>query len=368
MTRFKIELATLQDDSDLRKILREVSMGRAVSITLRKEPSFFNALSVEGRFNQVVVGRNVSEGNVVGFGVRSIKPCYLNGEVMELGYLGGLRLLKEFRGSTLTCRGYSFFRELHQDRRTPFYLTTIIEDNENAKKLLTVKREGMPEYADLGLFQTFILKVSKSKLECSKNIVRASKDNLEDMVEFIQDEGKNKQFFPLYMQEDFLNKEGILRGLDFEDVFLYMRSGKIEGVMACWNQHSFKQTHIEKYGLILQFFKPLINFANQARGYSPVLPKEGERLNYSTGALVVIRDNNLVIFNDLINAVHNRALEYKNNFFNVGLHSNDSLLDVVKFRSSINFKSRLYTVTWEDKNKILSELDSKVPYLELGAL
>ncbi len=367
MTKFKVELSKPEDDSELRNILGKISMGKSISITLRKEPSFFDALSVEGKFNQVIVGRDVSEGKVVGFGVRSIKNCYVNGEEIDIGYLGGLRLLPEFRGGTLTFRGYSYFRELHKDGKAPFYLTTIVDDNESAKKLLTAQREGMPNYHDFGLYTTFVLKVSRNKLKLNKNISQASLKNLEGTIDFIQGEGKKKQFFPSYVTADFMTKGGLLRGLGLEDVFLYSKNGEIEGVMACWNQHSFKQTYIERYGTVLKLSRQVINFANQIAGNSPILPKEGKQLNYSSGALIVVKDDNPQVFDNLVDAVYNRAQEYQSSIINIGLHSKDPLSEVVKARSSINFRARLYVVTWED-NKLFSSLDNRVPYLELGSL
>ena len=129
MSRFRIELARNEDDSHIRRILRENPMQGDISLTFQREPNFFDSLVVEGRENQVGVGREIKTSRVVGFGVRSIKPCFVNSEVKNLGYISGLRLDEEFRGSTLIPRGYKFFRELHQDGKTKMYLTTIVEDN-----------------------------------------------------------------------------------------------------------------------------------------------------------------------------------------------------------------------------------------------
>lgn len=368
MAQFKLELANREDDADLRRILRENPMDGAISLTLRKEPSFFEDLSVEGNFSQVVVAREDESKKVVGFGVRSTKPLFINGEIKEIGYLGGLRLDKKFRGTMLVPRGYKLFSELHKDGRTPFYLTTIIEDNEYAKKILTSNRMGMPQYNDFGLYNTFIIQASNKNSRVNSKVIQADESHIEDIVKFVNDEGRKKQFYPAYSLADLTNPNGLLRGLKIEDILLHFNGAKIDGVLASWDQTSFRQTVVEKYSGLIRYAKPVINCVNQIRGIKPYLPKEGEMIDYSSAALIAVEGNNKRIFEDLLISATCKLAEHEKPLLMVGLHSDDGLTEIAKQNSIVKFQARLYLVTWPDGKEEFQKLDKRTPYLELGSL
>src|SRR5262249_24988502 len=114
----------------------------------------FAAAVVDGRFRQVIAARDGTTGRVVGFGSRSIAERHVNGRPEPIGYLSSLRLLPAHRNPGLLARGYALFRRLHADRRAPFYLTTITEDNESARAVLTSGRAGLPTYHFAGRYHT----------------------------------------------------------------------------------------------------------------------------------------------------------------------------------------------------------------------
>ena len=132
MGRYQFELATRADDAELRSILAATPMEGTVSLSFRREPSFFDAAVVSGDFHQVVICRDTRASRIAGFGCRSVREMYVNGQPTPIGYLSALRLLPEYRNRGLIARGYAFFRRLHADGRAPLYLTTIAEGNERA--------------------------------------------------------------------------------------------------------------------------------------------------------------------------------------------------------------------------------------------
>lgn len=113
MSRFEFDLATRADDAELRAILAATPMPGRISVSFRREPSFFAAAGVEGPFHQVVVCRDRQQNRIAGFGCRSVRQRYVNGRPTPVGYLSGLRALPEYRGLGLVARGYRYFRELH---------------------------------------------------------------------------------------------------------------------------------------------------------------------------------------------------------------------------------------------------------------
>jgi hypothetical protein len=115
------------------------------------------AAVVDGFSRQVVACRDQNTGRIFGFGCRSLRELYVNGQPTVVGYLSSLRVLPEYRNRGLVARGYAFFRRLHADGRTPFYLTTIAEGNETALQILTSGRAGLPMYHAAGRYHTIAI-------------------------------------------------------------------------------------------------------------------------------------------------------------------------------------------------------------------
>src|SRR5690242_17402203 len=136
MARIQFELATAGDDAELRHILAATPMPGHVSVSYRREPSFFASAPVAGDFQQVLVARDNEAGRLAAFISRSVRPMYVNGEPEPIGLLGGLRTLPEYRNRGLVARGVMRLRRLHEDGRARLYVLTIAEGNETALNIL----------------------------------------------------------------------------------------------------------------------------------------------------------------------------------------------------------------------------------------
>ena len=75
MGRVVFEPATAADDAGLRRLMAQSPMPGGISIAFEREPSYFHAVEVQGRFWQVLLGRDVDTGDLVGVGTRTIKPA-----------------------------------------------------------------------------------------------------------------------------------------------------------------------------------------------------------------------------------------------------------------------------------------------------
>src|SRR5262245_56306747 len=157
MPPYRIERAGEADDADLRAILAATPMEGAAVVSFRRDPSYFAAAVVEGRFREVIACRDLRTGRLVGFGARAVSPRHVNGVPEPVGYLSTLRLLEGHRNRGLVARGYAFLRKLHADGRTPLYLTTIAEGNRTALEVLTSGRAGLPAYHFAGNYHTTAL-------------------------------------------------------------------------------------------------------------------------------------------------------------------------------------------------------------------
>lgn len=363
----RIELAKHEDEAELRKLLVKTAMSGMIRLSYGREPHFFNSLDVLGKHNQIAVARNVT-GNIVGFGIRSIKSMYVNDEIQQIGYLSNLRLEKKYRGNILLAKGFKYLHELHQDNQCPFYLTTIMTDNKNAKEVLLNARGLLPVYQAWGKLYTYLINDSCIKsLAFNLQIEFAKSSDREDIVKFLQREGKQKQFFPHYTENDFNNESGLLSSLQYQNILVAKQNQKIVATLALWNQNSFKQILVHSYHPLLKLLRPIYNVYSKMRN-KPCLVKPGNPVDFNYAAIVCVKNNDAKLFSHILSAAVTYSNKQNKSFFALGLHENDSLNDVLNdFRYRL-MQSNLYVVSFPSDKIDLSYLKNKVPYLELGAL
>lgn len=365
----QVDLAKPGDDTGLRNLLLQTPMPGVVRLAYLREPSFFQALQVEGRYNDVVIGRDIESGQIIGLGSRSIKTAFVNGRSSTVGYLSGLRLIEGYRGSTYLARGYRMLRERHQDGRTKLYVTTIIESNQMAREILTSRRAGLPAYHDYGRFCCMAISLQQKPRPVRPEtfeIRSAMPEDIPVIVEFWRREGVNKQFFPEYTAEDLLRAEGLLRGLELKNVLLAYSRSELVGTAAAWDQKSFRQSLVTGYNRQLTLFRLPYNVIARLLAY-PILPRPGSYLGYINLSLICILKDNPRVFRALLVEMIRR---YRSLYplLMAGLHEQDPLLPVLRQYRHFAYPSRLYVAYWEDGEEDFENLDGRVPYLELGAL
>lgn len=359
-----IGLARESDEKLLRECLRSNEMSGAISVAFESEPNFFNAINIQGTETQVVVGKT-EDDRIIGFGTRAIRPVYVNGEVMDIGYLSGLRINPEFRNNSFLAKGYKFFRDLDSDGKVPFYLTTIIEDNVVARRILESGRASLPNYIPIDKLSTFIIKTGKRKGRKVHEVVKGSEVGLEAIVGFMNEHGRDKQFFPYYNESNF--GTGKLRGLNQGDFYVAIEDDEILGVVAKWDQESFKQTRVTGYDWRMQVARPLINLTSKFSNI-PKLPKEGQLLHYFYASFPVIKENDPTILSSLLNEVASDQQNRSYDYFILGLTEKDNLIEAIKPFHPRVYPSIVYLVSFDKSKEDLKYLNGKTSYLEVGTL
>ncbi|HEV3138708.1 MAG TPA: hypothetical protein VGZ26_12410 [Pirellulales bacterium] len=369
MSRFRFELATTADDADLRQILADTPMPGRITVSFRREPSYFDAAQVDGRFRQVVAARDYEENRLVGFGSRSVSERYVNGRPETIGYLTSLRLLPAYRNRGLVARGYAFFRKLHADGRARLYLTTIAERNTLALALLTSGRAGLPTYHYAGRYHTLAFPVVRRRraprASGDADFRPATADDLPAVLRFLETVGPRRQFFPHYQAGDFFAHDGTMKDLRPTDMVLALRRGQLVGMLAGWDQHRFRQTVVHGYEWPLGWLRPFYNAWATGCG-KPRLPGTGDSFRYLTAALPLVAEDDPRVFALLLEALQSEAGPWE--YALLGLHETDPLLTVVKTYRATWYSTRLYLVCWEDGEGVRAALDGRPPYLELGTL
>jgi hypothetical protein len=372
VARYEFQLATRADDAPLRAILAATPMPGNVSVSFRRDPSFFDAAVVDGAFHQVVVCRDHEEDRIVGFGCRSVRDRFVNGQPLAVGYLSSLRLLPEYRRLGLVARGYAYLRSLHRDGMTPFYLTTIAQGNERALSTLTTGRAGLPGYLFAGRYHTLVIPISRRlhRFTCpdaTLQIREATPFDRDALIAFLQSVGPARQFFPCLGPADFFEATSTFRNLTPGDVMLAFRRGRLVGTLGGWDQQGFRQSVVERYGRLLGWLRPLYNARAMIWG-RPLLARVGEPLRCLMAAIPTVLEDDAVVFESLLKAVLARASGGCADYLLVGLHETDPLLRWARRLAAESYVTRLYLVCWEDGDSLRARLDDRPSYLELGFL
>jgi hypothetical protein len=369
-SEFTFELATPADDEAILRLLRENPVPGSVSVRYERSPSYFHGCDVMGDCHQTLVARHLPSGDIAALAGRSLRRLFINGREETVGYLGQLRVDRRFRSRWLVSGGFRFLRELHEDRRTRGYLTTIIEGNREAEGVLVSRaRRHFPTYRPLGRIHTLALHVRSCAASAMDGcqVRRGDETDMDDIVAFLNRHGARRQFFPVCSVADFAPETPRTRGFRPEDFRLALRNGRIAGVMGLWDQSSFKQSVVNDYSGFLRRGRTLYNIYSRLRGFRP-LPRPGEALSMGYAAFTCIADNDPRVFDLLLRQVLQSAHERGTAFLMLGLAEGDPFLKAARRYPHIAYYSRLYTVGWDDGNEFHDRLDSRISHVEPATL
>ena len=155
---FQVDLAKPDDDAAIRRLLAANAVPGRVTVTYEREPDYFAGCAAMGRICQVLVARQPSDDQIAGVACRATRPVFVNGQQVNLGYLGQLRVDERFRGRWLVSQGFRFLKQLHNDDPVPAYLLSVIEENHEAFGVLVERRRpGFPIFRELGRLLTLAL-------------------------------------------------------------------------------------------------------------------------------------------------------------------------------------------------------------------
>lgn len=365
-SRFINYVAPPEDDALLKKFYDEKTHDGNIQITPKSKSSFFNAIEPKGRINYVFGLKDITLDKLAACGIFSIKDGYFNGVVEQFGYLSGLEVDVPYRKTSAMAR---IFRRLHEDYQTRkmLYILTIFDDNITALKTLPSGKGGMPKFTNIGQYCTHIFKpqIFKSKANSDITVRKASSADIETIVHFFHEEGSKRQFFPQYTAKDFSSFDGLLRNLSVEDIFLAFRNDILVGTMALWDQSEFKQWIVKGYGDFLRTMRPLINvYCNIV--HKPSLPPINYTIPYKIISLQCIKNNDNEVFISLLQQLNSEAAKSRC-LLSAGFMASDPLYKYFKF-PSVKLKSNIFVLSWKETESKVYEMDSRIPYLELGAL
>ena len=359
-------LATAEHEPELRALLGADAMPGWIRLATGREPDFFRGAGVHGRQTQVLVA--IRDGRVVAMGCRARRPMFVNGEERELGYLGGLRLSPAVRGTAVLAAGYAALKRLHEADPVPAYITTVIEGNTEALRVLTGARAGLPRYLNIGRYLTYAISLRGAESpRPTAGIRRGSDVGWAPILAFLREEGRRRQFFPAFDSPDF--GTDVTPSLRLDDFAAHLDAqARVSGVAALWDQSSFKQTFVRGYAPATAVFRPIINLVLQAAGFT-TLPRPGSELKVAYVTALCVRENDIGMATALLEKLRSRGRTGGHDMLLVGLHERDPLNAAVRRFPAFRYPSRAFVVAWEDGQEFVRRLDpDRVPYLELAML
>ena len=232
MSRIVFSPVTPADDAELRALLARNVMEGGISVSFRREPSYFAATAVQGERAQIYKGCDV-EGRIVMLGSRFRRPAYLNGTLCDTGYLADLRIDKRHRNGLHLYRGYRVLAEKMAAEPLAAEITMILHDNAAALSTIAANRAGMPRYTPLGMVHTPVigLTLPRRALDMPGIEIRAGRpQDAEALFAFLNREHARRQFAPHYRAEDLA--QGRLKGLGIGDFLLAFKQNRLVGALA----------------------------------------------------------------------------------------------------------------------------------------
>lgn len=154
---FELSLAAPEDGAELAALYRcDDGFAGDIRVLFARGQDAYASLQAEGERIVVPIMRERASGRIVGMGACVIATAWVNGELTQVGYLTGMKVLPQFRRRLRIPQVYAFLRE-HSPEVTCFY-TTILADNPQAQRMLERPRANMPGYRPVDTYTTVFLR------------------------------------------------------------------------------------------------------------------------------------------------------------------------------------------------------------------
>jgi hypothetical protein len=374
MPPFTFGLAIPADDAALRRLLRENPIPGTITLTFEREPSYFGAAVVEGPFQQTIVARDGATGMIVGMGSRAVRPLTVNGQVMPVGYMSQLRIDGRYGWGAAVGRvvrqGFAFYRQLHADGRTPFYLLSLVADNHAAERLLRAGLPHGPYFRPYATLHTYAIATRRKRpplpLPGNLHLVTGADCWLPAIVACLQRCALRQQFAPWWAEETLFHAAHT-PGLRPEDFVLAVQGDEVVGCLACWDQSQFKQTVVRGYQGLLGQARPLWNVITPLTGW-PTLPPPNTALKHGYVSHLAVANDHPMVFAALLRHAHSVAVERRYQFLMLGLAAADTKNRLMRAYQTLCYPSQITIAAWDEDLEAVAGLDDRPLGVEIALL
>lgn len=327
--RFYLSFAEEKDDEDILELYESLDYKGNISILYTKRPSPVKSLKLEGELCYLPIIRERGTGRLAAVGSLVIRKSWIKGELKRAGYLGTLKIHKEYRNKVpYISKVYNILYEETKDMVDVYY-TTILSENIEAMKILEKPRKNMPTYKFVEDYVTFFYKTG---VKSADSAYRLEKGLNGEVWEYIR---RNYKEDLAPNPFDFFNND------DFEYFAVRNSDNEILGAFCIWDQSRYKQYIVTEYRGLYKIIK---NLPVGLLGY-PSFPEEKKDIKYST--LSFVAADNRDVFKFIVDKACESAAEY--DFLMIGSVKGHSYFGVLDKRKGVKYRSKLYTVEFREK-------------------
>lgn len=342
-------LATRADEPVVRELLARIATGGDVQLSFRREPDAFGA-AFGARAQEFIVARESRSGEPVGLCERVVRDCFVNGEIRALPYLAGLRVVPGFRHRLAVLRGgfEAVRRLLGNSRDLPFALTSIMNDNAIAQRVLGANLRGMPCYQPVGEYSTFALSARGRARRFDGVEIGVRDADRDELADRLLAGGVRRQFASAWTASA-LRDGAASGGPASGDWLVIRRGGRIRACAALWDQSARRQLVVAGYSRWLARSRGLVNVAARLAGL-PRLPAPGEPLRCAYLSHVTVDEHALQDLAVLVDAARARARDLGIDVVLAGCATSGPAAAVVRsLPRRREYRSTLYVVHWADQ-------------------
>lgn len=345
--RWSVELATSESGRDLAPIYAsDDGFEGDIAVRFLRGSDPYASLLAEGDAVVIPLMRDVETGRAVGMAACVIRTAWVNGDAKRVGYLTGMKLVPELRGTIpLIPQVYAFLRE--HTSNVDLFVTTILTSNTKARRLLERKHVGMPEYRTVGAYTTHSFRVA-TPLGPGSRVTRGTLTELEELAESAPSWPSN------------LAPVSPPTGVTDSDVrILRDREGAPLAGCVVWDQTSHKQYVITRYA---GRYERMSRLPVHWLGY-PRLPQIGVPANRAAITMLAARDDDADLVLRLLRGVGWR--ERHRDFLLAGILQGHPYEAAYARLRTIEYDSILYTVHFTPDSY---GLDGRPVALDVGLL
>jgi hypothetical protein len=188
---------------------------------------------------------------------------------------------------------------------------------------------------------------------------RATEEDTEKLIDFLNTEGKKRDMFPVVKSLDnFYN-------LHISDFYLLLDGENIIATAALWKQTEYKQYIVKRYGGVMKIariFNPMLSALRYIK-----LPKANEPLDFPMLAFFLSKDDNADNYRIFLNEIK-REISKDYGMFVIGLSDSHFARPIMDKLPSISFKTEIYEIKFPWSEQGYKDPDPQSVYLECGLL
>ncbi|MDO5623839.1 MAG: hypothetical protein Q4G71_04035 [Pseudomonadota bacterium] len=334
--RITYSLAEPRHDADLRALLRELDMPGWARMTMTREPSYFIG---QHRFGQdrTVIG-HAPDGQAAGMFASAVHPVHVDGQAVQAGYLGALRIRPAWRHRARLLReGFALVREHHPPNALPLWYTAIASDNLPARRVLEAGLPGLPRYRHLNELVSLALPARRARRLGLWQPVPAG--DIHRVCAFHDAQANAHQFAPQLPPALAARPELNLHWLPDD-------SGNVAACVALWHRQGEQQIRALGYRQPLAALRPLVNAAAWLTRRVP-LPAPGQPLDHAYAAFLAVAPAWQPRLPDLL---RDALALCPAGALSLGLHAaHPALPALVRAFAPLTYRTRIYAVAFGDE-------------------